>query len=220
MSDIANKINTINETLPQDTKLVAVSKFHPVEAIKEAYDAGQRIFGESRPQELAVKAPSLPKDIQWHFIGHLQTNKVKMVLPYAYMIQSIDSLRLLEYVNDYAVKNGLTVRCLLELHLGAEDTKHGFTEEEIYTILQNSEKYPAIHFHGLMGMATNTDDEEIIRADFKRISELKADLNKRFPDLLEFNELSIGMSDDFPIALEYGATMIRVGTMIFGNREY
>lgn len=219
MSDIANRLKAIDDKLPQGIKLVAVSKFHPIEAVREAYDAGQRVFGENRPQELSAKAPQMPEDVQWHFIGHLQTNKVKMVVPYAYMIQSIDSVKILESVNVYACRQGLTVRCLLELHLGAEETKGGLTEEEIRSILDHSDDYKAVRFCGLMGMATNTDDEDVIRSDFKRISDLKRSLNREYPGLTDFKELSIGMSDDYTIALEYGATMIRVGTMIFGSRQ-
>ncbi|MCQ2135004.1 MAG: YggS family pyridoxal phosphate-dependent enzyme [Bacteroidales bacterium] len=220
MNSIAEKIISVNNSLPQGVHLVAVSKFHPVEQLKEAYDAGQRLFGENRPQELAAKAPQMPEDVQWHFIGHLQTNKLKMVLPYATMVQSIDSLRLLEAVNTWGVNNGRTISCLLELHLGAEETKGGLTESEIREILDNASSYGAVRFCGLMGMATNTDDEAVIRADFERISKLKEALSSEYPQLVDFKELSIGMSDDYRIALEYGATFVRIGTMIFGPRQY
>lgn len=220
MNSIAEKIISVNNSLPQGVHLVAVSKFHPVEQLKEAYDAGQRLFGENRPQELAAKAPQMPEDVQWHFIGHLQTNKLKMVLPYATMVQSIDSLRLLEAVNTWGVNNGRTISCLLELHLGAEETKGGLTENEIREILDNASSYGAVRFCGLMGMATNTDDEAVIRADFERISKLKEALSSEYPQLVDFKELSIGMSDDYRIALEYGATFVRIGTMTFGPRQY
>lgn len=220
MNSIAEKIISVNNSLPQGVHLVAVSKFHPVEQLKEAYDAGQRLFGENRPQELAAKAPQMPEDVKWHFIGHLQTNKLKMVLPYATMVQSIDSLRLLEAVNTWGVNNGRTISCLLELHLGTEETKGGLTESEIREILDNASSYGAVRFCGLMGMATNTDDEAVIRADFERISKLKEALTAEYPQLTDFNELSIGMSDDYRIALEYGATFVRIGTMIFGPRQY
>lgn len=220
MNSIAEKIISVNNSLPQGVHLVAVSKFHPVEQLKEAYDAGQRLFGENRPQELAAKAPQMPEDVQWHFIGHLQTNKLKMVLPYATMVQSIDSLRLLEAVNTWGVNNDRTISCLLELHLGAEETKGGLTENEIREILDNASSYGAVRFCGLMGMATNTDDEAVIRADFERISKLKEALSSEYPQLVDFKELSIGMSDDYRIALEYGATFVRIGTMIFGPRQY
>ncbi len=220
MNSIAEKIISVNNSLPQGVHLVAVSKFHPVEQLMEAYDAGQRLFGENRPQELAAKAPVMPDDVQWHFIGHLQTNKLKMVLPYAAMVQSIDSLHLLEAVNTWGVNNGRTISCLLELHLGAEETKGGLTEAQIREILDHAASYAAVRFCGLMGMATNTDDEALIRADFERISKLKEDLAAEYPQLTDFKELSIGMSDDYRIALEYGATFVRIGTMIFGPRQY
>ena len=199
---------------------MAVSKFHPVSAIMEAYEAGQRVFGENRPQELAAKAPGLPCDIRWHFIGHLQTNKLKQVLPYAHMVQSVDSLHLLEAMHAWLERNGRKMDCLLELHLGAEETKTGLTEEEIRGILAHSSDYPCLGFCGLMGMATNTDDEQLIRSDFRRISGLWKELKAAHPELEGFRELSIGMSGDYRIALEYGATMVRIGTGIFGAREY
>jgi len=217
---IADNIISIKEELPLGTRLVAVSKFHPAEAIMEAYSAGQRLFGENRPQELSAKAPVLPKDIEGHFIGHLQTNKLKMVLPYAALIQSIDSLHLLDAVNGWCLKEGVVKDILLELHLGAEETKHGLMEDELLSVLSNLDKYPGVRVCGLMGMATNTDDESLIRADFKRISDLFRRIKDSFPSLESFTELSIGMSDDYRIALEYGATIIRVGTSIFGPREY
>ena len=186
----------------------------------EAYEAGQRVFGENRPQELAAKAPGLPCDIRWHFIGHLQTNKLKQVLPYAHMVQSVDSLHLLEAMHAWLERNGRKMDCLLELHLGAEETKTGLTEEEIRGILAHSSDYPCLGFCGLMGMATNTDDEQLIRSDFRRISGLWKELKAAHPEHEGFRELSIGMSGDYRIALEYGATMVRIGTGIFGAREY
>lgn len=217
---VKENIGQIRGELPQGVELVAVSKFHPVSAIMEAYEAGQRVFGENRPQELAAKAPGLPCDIRWHFIGHLQTNKLKQVLPYAHMVQSVDSLHLLEAMHAWLERNGRKMDCLLELHLGAEETKTGLTEEEIRSILAHSSDYPCLGFCGLMGMATNTDDERIIRADFSRISALWNELKSAHPELDRFRELSIGMSGDYRIALEYGATMVRIGTGIFGAREY
>ena len=186
----------------------------------EAYEAGQRVFGENRPQELAAKAPGLPCDIRWHFIGHLQTNKLKQVLPDAHMGQSVDCLHLLEAMHAWLERNGRKMDCLLELHLGAEETKTGLTEEEIRGILAHSSDYPCLGFCGLMGMATNTDDEQLIRSDFRRISGLWKELKAAHPELEGFRELSIGMSGDYRIALEYGATMVRIGTGIFGAREY
>ncbi len=217
---IEDRILSIKKELPPRTKLVAVSKFHPVSAIEEAYRAGQRLFGESRPQELKAKAESLPSDIQWHFIGHLQTNKLKMVLPYAALVQSIDSLHLLEAVNEWGEHNGNTISCLLELHLGAEETKQGFTEDEIRDTLRRAGEFGRIRFCGLMGMATHTDEEDLIRQDFAHIRAFKQELEQSHPELEDFTELSIGMSGDWKIALEYGATFVRIGTYIFGPRNY
>ncbi|MGM9767970.1 MAG: YggS family pyridoxal phosphate-dependent enzyme [Candidatus Cryptobacteroides sp.] len=217
---IASELNRIKSELPQGVNLVAVSKFHPAEAVLEAYNAGQRIFGESRPQEFAAKCRELPEDIQWHFIGHLQTNKLKLVLPYVSMVQSIDSPHLLDAVNAWAVRKGRIINILLELHLGAEETKQGFTSEEIGNVLSHAGDYPGVCFRGLMGMATNTDDETIIRADFQRIAELRESLRIGHPELPEFTELSIGMSGDYKIALDFNPTYIRIGTAIFGPRVY
>lgn len=217
---IASKISEIKNELPQDVRLVAVSKYHPAECVMEAYNAGQRLFGENRPQEFAAKCKTLPSDIQWHFIGHLQTNKLKFVLPYAYMVQSVDSRHLLESIEKWAAANARVVNVLLEPHLGAEETKHGMTEAEILSILDDVAAFPNIRFCGLMGMATNTDDESVIRSDFERISNFKKQINSLHPELEDFRELSIGMSEDYKIAIEYGATMVRIGTDIFGPREY
>lgn len=219
---ISDNLNIIKEQLPPEVKLVAVSKFHPLDAIMEAYDAGQRCFAESRPQELKkkVEAVEAGKEIEWQFIGHLQTNKLKMVLPYVDLVQSVDSLHLLDAINGWGRENGKQVKVLLELHVAAEESKQGFVEEEVLDILFRAEKYRNIVFCGLMGMATNTDCEEDIRADFARISSFMDYLKDLFPELEDFRELSIGMSDDWKIALEYGATMVRIGTSIFGPREY
>lgn len=217
---IASKITELHNELPQDVKLVAVSKFHPSECVMEAYNAGQRLFGENRPQEFAMKCKELPQDIQWHFIGHLQTNKLKLVLPYAYMVQSVDSLHLLEDIEKWGSNNDKVIRVLLELHLGAEETKHGLTEDEITEILNSVSKYPHVRFCGIMGMATNTDDESVVRADFEHIAALKQRLVASHPDLPDFKELSIGMSQDYKIAIECGATIVRIGSDIFGPREY
>jgi len=201
--------------LPSGVQLVAVSKFHPVEQIMEAYAAGQRVFAESRPQELAAKVPQMPADVQWHFIGHLQTNKLKLVLPYVSLVQSVDSLHLLEAIKSWALVNNRTVDVLLELHLGAEETKQGFTEAEILSIIAG-EASPAIRVCGLMGMATNTEDMSVVERDFERIEALFRKIQGMgFPD---FTELSIGMSGDWPLAVRHGATMVRIGTDIFGPR--
>ena len=219
---IQENIIAIRQELPPEVKLVAVSKFHPVEAIREAYAAGQRAFGENRPQEFAKKVEELKdlSDLEFHFIGHLQTNKLKLVLPYAHLVQSVDSQHLLDAIQDWGKANGKVTSVLLELHIGAEQTKTGFKEEEILDILFRANKYTHIRFCGLMGMATHTDCEEDIRADFARIADFRAFLQDLFPELTDFRELSIGMSEDWKIALEYGATIVRIGTAIFGERQY
>ena len=217
---IEENLNRIKSELPSGVKLVAVSKFHPMEAILEAYQAGQTVFGETRPQELAAKAVQLPQDIEWHFLGHLQTNKLKMVLPYATLVQSVDSVHLLEAIDNWGSNNDKVISVLLELHIGAEETKQGFHEEEILDILFDADKYRNIRFCGLMGMASHTDDQEVINADFERIDTFMAYLVDLFPDLDSFNQLSIGMSDDWPVAVRHGSTMVRIGTAIFGAREY
>ncbi len=217
---IEENLNRIKSELPSGVKLVAVSKFHPMEAILEAYQAGQTVFGENRPQELAGKAVQLPQDIEWHFLGHLQTNKLKMVLPYATLVQSVDSVHLLQAIDNWGSNNDKVISVLLELHIGAEETKQGFHEEEILDILFHADDYKNIRFCGLMGMASHTDDQEVINADFERIDTFMAYLVDLFPELTDFNQLSIGMSDDWPIAVKHGSTMVRIGTAIFGAREY
>lgn len=221
--NITRQIVQLHASFPKGVTLVAVSKFHPVEALREAYDAGQRVFGESRAQELTAKHEVLPEDIQWHFIGPLQTNKVKEIVPYISMIHSIDSLKLLREVNKQAAKHDRIVRVLLEIRIAEEETKHGLTREECLEILRSENLLPLqnIRICGLMGMATYTEDTDQIRNEFHRLrmffDELKTSCLKDSPD---FTELSMGMSHDYPIAIEEGSTMIRVGTMIFGEREY
>ena len=218
---IAQNITQLHKELPPQVKLVAVSKFHPVESIEEALDAGQKVFGENRPQEIEKKVQALSgRGIEWHFIGHLQTNKLKMVLPYADLVESVDSDRLLAAVNDWGAKAGKIIPVLLELHVAAEESKQGFYEEEILDIMFRAESFRNVRFCGLMGMATNTDREEDIRADFARIKAFYDYLRDLFPEYGDFRELSIGMSGDWRIALDYGATIVRIGTSIFGAREY
>ena len=218
---VEDNLKRIFKELPPGVKLVAVSKFHPAQDIIEAYSAGQRRFGENRPQEFAAKVPVLPADIEWHFIGHLQTNKLKFVLPFASMVESIDSLRLLEAVEKWGSEHGKVIDVLLELHLGAEETKGGFTEEEISDILCPARRasFQHVRFRGLMGMATNTDDVSVVEADFARIEAFKKRLDSVFV-LPDFTELSIGMSHDWPLAVRHGATIVRIGTAIFGPRVY
>ena len=215
---ISENLQAIRNELPATVKLLAVSKFQPIERLLEAYQCGQRLFGENRPQELAAKAVQLPQDIEWHFIGHLQTNKLKMVLPYATLVESVDSQHLLEAIDDWGEAHDKVISVLLELHIGAEETKQGFYEEEVLDILFNADRYRHIRFCGLMGMASHTDDEEMVRADFTRISSYLDYLRDLFPELEDFKELSIGMSEDWRIALGCGSTEVRIGSAIFGPR--
>ena len=217
---IKSEIVRLRESLPQGVRLLAVSKFHPVEALQQAYDAGQRAFGESRPQELKQKQAVLPKDIEWHMIGHLQTNKIKYIAPYVHLIESLDSERLAESIDKEAAKCGRTIDCLLEIHITAEESKSGWDYAELLAFVREGgfERLPNIRVRGVMGMATFTDDESVVRADFQRLAACKAELAQYFGD--EFDTLSMGMSDDYPIAIEYGSTEVRIGSTIFGAREY
>lgn len=219
---IAERLNDIRSTLADGVELVAVSKFHPAEALREAYDAGQRLFGESRAQELQAKAPVLPDDIRWHFIGHLQTNKVRPVVTYASMIESIDSEHLLEAVDREAERQGKTIDVLLQVHVAAEETKFGFSPEELLDFFRarKFESLKATHICGLMAMASNTDDSGRVRADFERVVALRDEILSICPDLRRFDVLSMGMSDDYGIAMECGSTHVRIGTAIFGPRQY
>ena len=213
---IADNIRKLKSELPSTVELVAVSKFKPVEAIREAYEAGQRSFGENRPQELAAKAPQLPADIVWHFIGHLQTNKVKLVVPYAHLIHSVDSERLLAEIDKAARAAGKVMDCLLEIHIAEEQTKQGFTPDEAVALAREAEdRYPNIRLRGVMGMATFTDDREQVRREFRS---LKA-VSERLSFLPGCDIVSMGMSGDWPIAVEEGTTIVRIGTAIFGKRN-
>ena len=217
---ISSKILEIRNSLPEGVVLVAVSKFHPVEAINEAYAVGQRVFGESRVQELTAKYEQLPKDIKWQMIGHLQTNKVRAIAPFISLIQSVDSQRLLECINREAERCGRVIDCLLEVHVTDEQSKSGWDVNELRGYLRSGAiaDLKNVRIRGVMGMATFTDDEAVIRVDFEHIAAIKRELEPLFGE--EFNILSMGMSDDYPIAIEYGSTMVRVGSMIFGERNY
>lgn len=217
---IKERLERIWGTLPAGVSLVAVSKFHPAERVMEAYKAGQRIFGESRPQEMAAKAAQLPKDIEWSMIGHLQTNKVKMIAPFVSMIASVDSERLVEEIEKQAAKCERVIDILLEVHVADEETKSGWDVEELRAYLASGalERMEHVRVRGVMTIATNTDDEAVVRRDFQTIRDVYEELKPRFGEA--FDTLSIGMSDDYPIALEYGSTMVRIGTAIFGAREY
>ena len=220
---ISSEIERLNKELPSTVKLVAVSKFNPSEAIMEAYQAGQRVFGESRPQELLQKVQELPRDIQWHFIGHLQTNKLKMVLPYAALIHSVDSECLLMEINKYAVKNNLKVKCLLELFVAQEETKQGFSKEELMELMEKLQQEPleGVEICGLMGMASFVEDEEQIRGEFASLKQTFDQIREKYISTHpNFNELSMGLSGDYRIAVEMGSTMVRIGTTIFGARNY
>lgn len=217
---IKSEIERLRSELPEGVKLLAVSKFHPVEALREAYDAGQRAFGESRPQELKAKQAVLPDDIEWHMIGHLQTNKVKYIAPYVHLIESLDSERLAEAIEKEAAKCDRTIDCLLEIHVTAEESKSGWDYARLKEFVQGGgfDAMPHIRLRGVMGMATFTDDEATVRGDFKRLNECFTELKEHFG--AEFDTLSMGMSDDYPIAIEYGSTEVRIGSTIFGAREY
>jgi len=220
---IAEQIKSIREQLPQGVRLIAVSKFHPEEDILEAYQAGQRLFGENHVQELIRKHESLPADIEWHFIGHLQTNKVKYIAPFVTLIHGIDSLKLLRVVDREAEKAGRVIPVLLQMHIATEETKFGFSREECLEMLSSGVLAELQHVQvcGLMGMATNTDDAAQVRSEFHTLRTFFDELQQTyFQDTPSFCELSMGMSDDFPIAVSEGSTLIRVGTRIFGERDY
>ena len=215
---IGAKIRELHASLPQGVKLVAVSKFHPVDALMEAYEAGQRIFGESRVQELLVKHEALPKDIEWQMIGHLQTNKVRQIVPFISLVQSVDSVRLTECINREAERIGRVVDILLEIHIAQEESKTGWQYDELVEYLRSESfsQLKNIRVRGVMGMATNTDDEQIIRADFEQLAKHYNDLKLLFGE--DFDTLSMGMSDDYELAIACGSTMVRIGSSIFGER--
>lgn len=215
---IESKINSLRSTLPSSVKLLAVSKFHPAEAIMEAYAAGQRAFGESRPQELRQKAELLPRDIEWHMIGHLQTNKVRAIAPFISLIHSVDSSRLLECINREAERCGRVIDCLLEVHVASEQTKSGWAVDELREYVASGAigELKSIRIRGVMGMATFTEDVAVVRSDFERLAAIKREIEPMFDS--SFDILSMGMSDDYPIAIQCGSTMVRVGSSIFGHR--
>lgn len=222
MSITAN-IKHIWAELPQGVRLVAVSKFHPVEDIEEAYNAGQRIFGESKVQEMTAKYEVLPKDIEWHFIGHLQTNKIKYMAPYVSLIHGVDSYSLLSQINKYAAKENRRIKCLLQIYIANEDTKFGLTVDECRQLLDNEDwrTLENIEICGLMGMATFTDNIEQVDREFCFLSNFFKEVkDKWFNDDERFCELSMGMSDDYEIAIKDGSTLVRIGSKIFGLRNY
>ncbi len=217
---IARQISLVRSTLPENVTLVAVSKMHPTEAIREAYAAGHRVFGESRPQELCEKQKVLPQDIEWHMIGHLQTNKVRMIAPFVSLIQSVDTPKLVETIQREGERCGRLLEILLEIHVAQEETKTGWNIEELLQYVRKAPfaDLPNICVRGVMGIATNSEDEEVVCRDFHEL--------KRCFDLLQpyfgarFNTLSMGMSHDYGMAVDCGSTMVRVGSLIFGERDY
>lgn len=223
MINVKENIRKLQDSLPKGVGLVAVSKFHPVELLREAYDAGQRIFGESRAQELLQKVGQMPDDVKWHFIGHLQTNKVRAIVPYVAMIHSIDSEKLLRVVDSEAERAGRVVDVLLQLHVAQEETKYGMTADECVAMVESGVLAELTHVRvcGVMGMATNTDNENEIRAEFRKIKQVFDLLHEGcLHDSDCFREISMGMSDDYQIAVEEGSTLVRVGHSIFGERQY
>lgn len=222
-SHVAQQLEEVRRTIPEGVALVAVSKFHPVEALRIAYESGQRRFGESRVQELLAKIPQMPDDVEWHFIGHLQSNKVRSLIGKVSLIESVDTERLLELIDKESARAGVVSRVLLQLHVAQEETKFGFSVHEVIDYFANRryETLQATHICGLMGMATNTDDEARITADFAAIKHCyDAIRNEAGTELRGFDILSMGMSDDRDIAIAQGSNMVRVGTAIFGAREY
>ncbi|MEN4760339.1 YggS family pyridoxal phosphate-dependent enzyme [Chryseobacterium sp. C39-AII1] len=215
---IQENYNDIKSQLPSDVQLVAVSKTHPVSAIQEVYDLGQRVFGENKVQEVVEKYPLLPKDIQWHLIGHLQTNKVKYIAEFVDTIQSVDSEKLLLEINKEAVKHSRTIKVLLQVKIAEEDTKFGLEIEEAKNLFQKyiNGQFSNVEITGLMGMATFTDDKNQVKKEFLTLKRIFDELNQ----LKSLETLSMGMSDDFPIAIEAGANSVRVGSAIFGRRDY
>lgn len=220
---IAEEIRKLRAEIPEGVGLVAVSKFHPVEAVREAYDAGQRCFGESRVQELLEKIPQLPSDIRWHFIGHLQTNKVRHLIGKTALIESVDSERLLDLIDRESERAGVVTRVLMQIHVAREETKFGFLPEELmeYFTSRKFESLRATHICGVMGMASNTDDADRVRRDFREIySTFRRIADDKELGLRGFDTVSMGMSGDWKIAVEEGSDLVRIGTRIFGVREY
>ena len=216
-------IEKLREKVSHEVKIVAVSKFHPVEEIKEVYDAGQIVFGESRVQEIVVKQKELPEDIEWHFIGNLQRNKVKQIAPFVSLIHSVDSERLMREINKQGAANDRIIPCLIQIHIADEESKSGFSTEDFLRFMEDEKwkEYKHIDFRGLMGMATFTEDQAKIRSEFRMLkSFFEKCKTTYFAEKPQFNEISMGMTGDYAIAIDEGSTMIRVGTLIFGERRY
>lgn len=223
MVDVKGNISKIMATLPQNVELLAVTKFHPVEVLSEAYDCGLRRFGENRVQELLFKQPQLPSDIKWHFIGHLQSNKVRQIIGRVEMIESVDTVRLLNIIDHESLRAGVVTKVLLQLHVAREETKFGFSVEELMDFFENRgfESLKATHICGLMGMASNTDDMERVASDFREISHCYNLIkNDGRLGLQGFDTLSMGMTNDYKVAIDEGSNHVRIGTALFGEREY
>lgn len=219
---VAEQITRLQKELPEGVKLLAISKYQPIEAIQEAYDAGQRMFGENHIQEMAAKAAVLPKDIQWHFTGHVQTNKIKYMAPFVSLVHAVDSFRLLREIDKHAAKHERCIDCLLQIHIAQEDTKYGLTVDECRQLLANEpwKELEHVRITGLMAMGSNTDDMEQVRHEFRQIKGLFDELKEKyFANEPSFCQLSEGMTDDYPIAIEEGSTIVRIGSMIFGERK-
>ena len=219
---IASNLEKIKKEIPAHVTLVAISKTKPVSDIMEAYLAGQRLFGENKVQEMAAKYAELPKDIEWHLVGHLQTNKVKFIAPFVSLIHSVDSLKLLQEINKQAVKNNRTINCLLQIYIAKEETKFGFDLDEVKVLLSSTELQALqnIKIVGMMGMATNTDDTEHIKKEFRSLNNFFVTLTQPETLNLKLRTLSMGMSSDYTLAIEEGSTLVRVGSSIFGDRNY
>ncbi|MBE9468775.1 MAG: YggS family pyridoxal phosphate-dependent enzyme [Bacteroidetes bacterium] len=220
---ISNNINQILSQITDNVKLVAVSKTKPVEDILEAYNGGYRIFGENKVQELSNKFEVLPKDIEWHMIGHLQSNKVKFIAPFVSLIHAVDNYKLLKTINKEALKNNRIINCLLQIHIAKEETKFGFSLDEVSQMLEKEEasSLTNVNIIGVMGMATFTDDNDVVGSEFQYLANCLKELkSKYFNNKPDFKELSMGMSGDYKIAVEKGSTIIRVGSSIFGGRSY
>ncbi|MBQ6192052.1 MAG: YggS family pyridoxal phosphate-dependent enzyme [Bacteroidaceae bacterium] len=221
MTSPRERINSIKQSLPEGVRLVAVSKYHPIEMIQDAYDGGQRIFGESHVQEMVQKREALPKDIEWHFIGHLQTNKVKYIAPFVSLIHAVDSEHLLKEIDKQAKKCGRIIPVLMQVHVAKEETKFGFLPDELLAFMQSGawQQYENVSIEGLMCMATNCDDEEQIAREFEQAKELFDMVNGKWLNG-KWKVRSWGMSDDYPIAIRHGSNMVRIGSLIFGERIY
>ena len=220
---IAEQITKLRNELPEGVNLLAISKYQPIEALQEAYDAGQRMFGENHIQEMASKAAVLPKDIAWHFTGHVQTNKIKYMASFVSLIHAVDSFRLLREINKHAAKHERVIDCLLQIHIAQEDTKYGLTIDECRELLATEpwRELANVRIVGLMAMGSNTDDMEQVRGEFRQMKRLFDELKDTyFADEPSFCQLSEGMTDDYPIAIEEGSTIVRIGSMIFGDRVY